>query len=99
MATTNDLTELAATLARLAAKLAEADTEPQPPPARIPPERVMLTVEEAAERLNVGRTTMFKLIRRGDVETIQIGRLRRVPVSSIQNYAARLVHESTANAA
>jgi excisionase family DNA binding protein len=52
--------------------------------------RVLLTVEEAAARLGIGRTTMFELIRRGDVESVRIGRLRRVRAVALDTYAASL---------
>jgi excisionase family DNA binding protein len=42
------------------------------------PPRLLLTVEEAAERIGICRSNMFKLIRQGDVESVTIGRLRRV---------------------
>ncbi|MFF4278749.1 helix-turn-helix domain-containing protein [Streptomyces kronopolitis] len=50
------------------------------------PTLLALTVEEAARRLSVGRTTMYALIRDGAVETVPIGRLRRVPVKAISAY-------------
>jgi excisionase family DNA binding protein len=53
-------------------------------------ELVLLTVEEAAERLRIGRTTCFKLIRTGALESIPVGRLRRVPAEAIPEYVARL---------
>jgi excisionase family DNA binding protein len=92
MATAQDLTQLAAQLAHLAQTLATQSQEPTPPPnVRAMPERVLLTAEEAAERLGIGRTFMFKLIRTGEIESVQIGRLRRIPASEIQNYADRLI--------
>lgn len=48
------------------------------------PQQLLLTVEEAAEVLRVGRTTIFQLIRTGELATVQIGRLRRVSVESLQ---------------
>jgi excisionase family DNA binding protein len=61
--------------------------------------RVLLTAEEAAERLGIGRTVMFKLIRTGEIESVQIGRLRRVPASEIQKYANRLIKGTPASEA
>ena len=55
------------------------------------PVRVLLTVEEAAEALSIGRTTAFQLIRSGRLETVRIGRLRRVPVEALQQLARDLV--------
>jgi excisionase family DNA binding protein len=50
--------------------------------------RVALTVEEAARRLGVGRTTMYALVASGEVQSVQIGRLRRVPVRALDSYLA-----------
>jgi excisionase family DNA binding protein len=50
---------------------------------------VLLTVEEAARRLQIGRTTCFKLIRTGELESIPVGNLRRVPADAPAEYVAR----------
>ena len=52
--------------------------------------RIVLTVEEAAERLGVGRTTMYRLVSTGAVESFTIGRLRKVPADAIDNYVTQL---------
>ena len=52
--------------------------------------RLLLTVEEAARRLNVGRTTMYALVSSGAVESVTIGRLRRVPSECLDNFVAAL---------
>ncbi|MEU4656813.1 helix-turn-helix domain-containing protein [Streptomyces sp. NPDC023723] len=49
---------------------------------------VALTVEEAARRLGVGRTTMYALIASGEVSSVLIGRLRRVPAEALATYLA-----------
>ncbi|MFG3492450.1 excisionase family DNA-binding protein [Streptomyces sp. NPDC047972] len=51
---------------------------------------VLLTVEEAARRLRVGRTTCFSLIRTGKLESLLVGGLRRVPADAPAAYVARL---------
>jgi excisionase family DNA binding protein len=38
---------------------------------------LVFTVEEAANRLGVGRTVMYSLVSSGAVESVRIGRLRR----------------------
>ena len=93
MATRPDIATL---LAQLVEALTEQDHTPAIPQPRPAPERVLLTVEEAAEQLGIGRTTMFALIREGAIESVQIGRLRRVPVTAVQAYAARLIAEAGA---
>ena len=46
-------------------------------------ERVLLTVEEAARRLRIGRTTAYRLVAEGQLASIQIGHLRRIPVDAV----------------
>jgi len=64
---------------------------PTEPESEHPP--TLLTVEAAAERLSLGRTTMFGLIRTGEVHSVRVGRLRRIPVTALQAYADRLSAE------
>lgn len=56
-----------------------------------PVERLLLTVEEVAEALSVGRTRVFSLIAAKEITSVKIGNLRRVPVDALRDYAARLV--------
>ncbi|QKZ20393.1 excisionase family DNA-binding protein [Streptomyces chartreusis] len=53
------------------------------------PAPVLLTVEEAAYCLRVGRTTCFALIRSGELESLLVGGLRRVPADAPAAYLAR----------
>jgi excisionase family DNA binding protein len=46
-------------------------------------ERLLLTVEEAARRLRIGRTTAYRLVAEGELASIQIGHLRRIPVDAV----------------
>lgn len=55
--------------------------------------RQMLTVEQAAKTLSIGRTTMFALIKSGEIESVRIGFLRRVPADAIDAYLVRLQTE------
>lgn len=59
--------------------------------------RLLLTVEAAAELLSISRTRMYALIKSGEVASVQVGRLRRIPVSALDNFTARLL--STQHAA
>jgi excisionase family DNA binding protein len=40
--------------------------------------RVTRTVEEAAERLGIGKTEAYAFVTSGELESIRIGRLRRI---------------------
>lgn len=53
-------------------------------------DRLMLTPEEAAECLGVGRSTMYELLRLHEIRSVKIGRLRRVPMSALREFAERL---------
>lgn len=55
------------------------------------PTLLVLTVEEAARRLRIGRTTMYALVSAGDIRSVQIGRLRRVPTEALREYVDRLI--------
>jgi excisionase family DNA binding protein len=66
-----------------------SDTGTEPAPADTP--RVMLTPEQAAESLGIGRTTMYALIKTGDVESVKIGRLRRVPQDALEAFTHDLI--------
>ncbi len=50
----------------------------------------LLTIEEAAERLRIGRTKMYSLVSSGAIESVTIGRLRRVPPECVDAYVAVL---------
>jgi excisionase family DNA binding protein len=50
---------------------------------------VLLTVSQAAQALAVGRTTLYELIRGGELEAIRIGRSTRIPVDAIATYVDR----------
>ncbi|MGI8815059.1 MAG: helix-turn-helix domain-containing protein [Pseudonocardia sp.] len=64
--------------------------------ATTPPVRLLLTAEEAGEMLHIGRTKVFDLIRAGELESIKIGRLRRIPLDSVHEFTARLVAQGRA---
>jgi len=46
-----------------------------------------LTAEEAAQLLHIGRSKVYDLIRNGDLRSIKIGRLRRVPLDAVHDFA------------
>lgn len=58
-----------------------------------PTPRRMLSVEQAAEALGIGRTTTYALVKSGQLESVLIGRLRRIPADAIDAYTTRLEAE------
>lgn len=51
----------------------------------------LITVGEAARRLGIGRTACYALVLKGELQSVKIGRSRRVVVSSLEAYIQRLV--------
>lgn len=54
-------------------------------------EPVLITVEEMAARLSIGRTVAWELVRKQKIKSVKIGRIRRVPITAIQEYVAQLM--------
>jgi len=52
---------------------------------------VLLTVEEAAELLRLGRTRTFELVMRGNIQSVKIGRRRLVVREGLDRYVAELL--------
>ena len=67
-------------------------TTPQPPTTNHTP-RVLLTVEQAADTIGIGRTTTFALVKTGQLKSVKVGRLRRIPLDEVHAYTARLMAE------
>lgn len=49
-------------------------------------ERLLLKPEEVAARLGVGRSVVYVLMASGELESISIGRSRRVPVRALEDF-------------
>jgi len=52
-------------------------------------ESILLTPEEAAEMLRLGRVTVYKLIQTGELASITIGKARRIPRRALDDYIAK----------
>jgi excisionase family DNA binding protein len=61
---------------------------PEPPTSTEIP--LLLTVEQAADRLGIGRTLAYALVKAGEIESVQIGRLRRIPADALPAFLDRL---------
>ena len=49
-------------------------------------EKLLLTVGEAADRLGVGRSFLYQLIQRGELQSLKLGRARRVPLRALDEF-------------
>jgi excisionase family DNA binding protein len=58
-------------------------------------EKILLTAEEAAEVLGVGKSTVYDLIRLHLLRSVQIGRSRRIPVDACRGMVDRLLEEDS----
>ena len=50
----------------------------------------LLTVRQAAQVLGIGRSTLYELIATGALETVAIGRARRVPREALVAFVTAL---------
>lgn len=51
---------------------------------------LLLKVEQAAIQLGLGRTVVWGLVSSGELESVKIGRSRRIPIDALEVYVARL---------
>jgi excisionase family DNA binding protein len=57
-------------------------------------DKLLLTPEEAAEVLGIGRTKVYALIADGDLLSVRIGNSRRVPRDAVDEFIVRLEDEA-----
>lgn len=53
-------------------------------------DRLLLTPEEAAEVFRVGRTTVYALMKSGELRPVHIGRSCRISQAEVERYVHRL---------
>ena len=53
-------------------------------------DKLLLTPEEAADRLGIGRTKVYRLIGTGQLHSVLIDRCRRVSVTALEEFVRRL---------
>jgi excisionase family DNA binding protein len=51
-------------------------------------EPLLVTVEEAARLLHVGRSMIYELMNRGEIPSLRIGSARRIPVGALRAWIA-----------
>jgi excisionase family DNA binding protein len=56
-----------------------------------PDARVLVSVEDAAAMLSIGRTVVYQLVRRNEIRSVKVGRSRRIVASSLHDYVSRLM--------
>jgi excisionase family DNA binding protein len=53
-------------------------------------ERLLLTAEETADMLGIGRTKVYELMRLGLIESVKIHGCRRIPTEAVRDYVDQL---------
>lgn len=51
--------------------------------------RALLTVDETCERLRIGKSTLYDLIREGKIKTVKIKRRRLISMDAISKFIRR----------
>ncbi len=53
-------------------------------------DRIAVCVEEAAEMLGLGRSTVFELLKDGSLVSVKVGKRRLIPVRELSAFLERL---------
>ena len=60
-------------------------------------DELLVTVEEAARRLGIGRTTAYELVLSGRLLSVKLGRARRIAVVALERFVEEQLLESQAS--
>lgn len=72
--------------------------EGEPAPLQVPPSEVeavpweplLFTVDEAARRLSIARSNVYRHMARGELRSVSIGRCRRIALEDLNEFVRRL---------
>jgi excisionase family DNA binding protein len=53
-------------------------------------DKLLLTPEEAAQSLSIGRSKIYELLRAGAIGSVRIGASRRIPAEALRAYIRNL---------
>lgn len=67
-----------------------SERHPQVAREELTKEQLLMTPEEAAQALRVGRTTVYALMKAGELRPVHIGRSCRLPVAELERYVSGL---------
>ncbi len=51
--------------------------------------KLLLKINDAAERLSLSRTNLYKLLMNGELESIKVGRSRLIPTDALESFVSR----------
>jgi excisionase family DNA binding protein len=55
--------------------------------------KLLLSVDEAATLMSLGRSIVYDLVMRQQIASIKVGRMRRIPVSALREYVQKRLAE------
>jgi excisionase family DNA binding protein len=58
-------------------------------------DRPLLSVREAADNIGLSRSTLYQLIKSGDVNSVTVGSRRLVPAAELERFVASLIESQT----
>lgn len=61
--------------------------------------RLLIPMQDAADVLSISRMEVYRVIARGDLESVTIGRRRLIPMESLRAYVEKLRAEAAAGRA
>lgn len=64
-------------------RVQSGNAKPEQKDTQVPKVPTLLTVEEVAEQLRIGRNSAYNLVRSGQIRYIKIGRTIRIPQSAV----------------
>jgi len=53
-------------------------------------DKLLLTVEESAKRLGIGRSLMYQQVLRGEIPSVMVGRCRRIANADLERFVDEL---------
>ena len=53
-------------------------------------DRHLITVEDAARRLSIARSNVYRFLERGELPSVKLGRCRRIAVEDLNEFVRRL---------
>jgi excisionase family DNA binding protein len=54
---------------------------------------LLVTAERASELTQLGRSTIYQLLKSGELQSVKIGRSRRIPRKALEDFVAGLREE------
>lgn len=58
--------------------------------------RLLLTPQEAADALGIGRTLLYSLLMRKEIASVKVGAARRIPLRELEVFVDRLSKQEKA---